>query len=222
MHEGLYERVFAHGAGGLSDEELLRVLLRSGSRSAPVRATAQALLSLYPQLAHLDAADGAALTVVAGIGMSKAVGLIAAIELGARVAAQDRVRFGEVRTLDGLARQMMHQLGGLKQERLLAIYLDARLAVIEQVTVAIGGVSEAVADPRVVFTQALRLNASFVILVHNHPSGHPDPSAADVDMTARFIEAGQIVGVTVLDHLIIGGEGYHSFAQTDERLNFFK
>lgn len=222
MHERLYERVFEHGASNLADEQLLRVLLRSGSQTVPLAKTVAGLLTAYPHLARLDHADGAHLTTIPGIGLSKAVGIIASLELGLRVSAQEGLRYGEVRTIDELGSRLIKQLRGIKQERFIAIFLDARLAVIEQATMALGGMSAAEADPRVVFTKALRVNASYLVLAHNHPSGDPEPSVADVSVTARFIEAGAVVGVTVLDHLVIGQSTYHSFAQNDEGLNFFK
>ncbi len=222
MSEGLYERVFAHGASGLDDEQLLRVLLRSGSQAVPLTATVAALLQAYPHLARLDHASGVQLATIPGIGLSKAVGIIAGLELGLRVSAQEGLRYGEVRSLAELGGRLVKQLRGVKQEQFIAIYLDARLAVIEQATMALGGLSAAEADPRVVFAKALRLNASHLIIAHNHPSGDPTPSGADIDVTARFIEAGAIIGVVVLDHLVIGQAHYHSFAQNDEGLNFFK
>ncbi|WP_461213487.1 RadC family protein [Lacticaseibacillus sp. GG6-2] len=222
MHEHLYERVFEHGAGSLSDEQLLRVLLRSGSQTVPLANTVAGLLAAYPHLARLDHADGARLTAISGIGLSKAVGIIASLELGLRVSAQEGLRYGEVKTIDEIGSRLVKQLRGIKQERFIAIFLDARLAVIEQATMALGGMSAAEADPRVVFTKALRVNASYLVLAHNHPSGDPEPSVADISVTARFIEAGVVVGVSVLDHLVIGQSTYHSFAQNDEGLNFFK
>ncbi|WP_390408255.1 RadC family protein [Lacticaseibacillus jixiensis] len=221
MHFNLYERVAAHGAGPLEDGELLRVLLRSGSGTTPLTKTVAAVLAAYPRLANLNTATVADLTALPGIGLSKAVGLIAALELGQRVVAQQAARFGTVASSEAIGARLIRQWQGVSQEQVLAIYVDSQLQVIAEAIVAVGGQDAATIDPRVVFAQALRHNAAALLLAHNHPSGLVTPSAADALTTERFAQGGALLGISLLDHLIIGHKHYYSFAQ-HHRLNYSK
>lgn len=221
MHLGLYERVAAHGAGPLADQELLQVLLRSGSGSTPVAQTITALLAAYPRLAQLDTATVPELTALPGIGLSKAVGLIAALELGQRVVAQSTARFGTAASSETIGRRLIRRWQGVAQEQVLAIYVDSQLQVISETVVAVGTRDAAAIDPRIVFAEALRQNAAALLLAHNHPSGQVTPSTADAQTTARFAQGGALLGIALLDHLIIGHKRYYSFAQ-HHRLNYSK
>ncbi|MFD1483703.1 DNA repair protein RadC [Lacticaseibacillus baoqingensis] len=218
----LYERVAAHGASGLSDAELIQVLLRSGNGQVPIQATVAAILTQWPALNGLAQATVPDLLALSGIGLSKAVGLVAGVEFGQRVWTQTTLRYGTVVSVQALAAHLMQRLRGQTREVMLTLYLDTKLQVIQEATTALGGLDAATADPRVVFAEALRQNASCLILAHNHPSGDPTPSQADKAVTKRFIQAGQLLGISVYDHLVIGNNQYYSFADHLEDLNFFK
>lgn len=219
---GLYERVAAHSAGGLSDAELMQVLLRSGTASVPVQETVAMLLARWPALNGLAQANVAQLTAIPGIGLSKAVGLVAGIEFGQRVWSQTTLRYGAAVSSEALGGHLVRRLRGQRREVMLTAYLDTQMRMIQEATTALGGLDAAAADPRVVFASALRQNAGRLIIAHNHPSGDPTPSSADVDVTARFVAAGQLLGIQVVDHLVIGNGSYYSFAEHDEDLSFFK
>lgn len=216
------ERLLAHGPQVLSDAELLAVLLRSGNGAVTVDATIQALLTRFPGLSGMAEMKAAELLAVPGIGPSKATSLSAGVELGQRVSRRAYERFGTVASSHSLGQRMLRRFAGVGQEHMLVLLLDVKNAVIQEVEAARGGVDAAMVDPRVVFRAALAVNASRMILVHNHPSGDPRPSAADQALTERFIAAGELLGVTVLDHLIIGASEYFSFAQKSEDLRFSK
>ncbi|WP_054666072.1 RadC family protein, partial [Lacticaseibacillus camelliae] len=196
------EMIEAHGALALSDQELLEVVIGSGSGKWQVALVAEAVLRQYPALSGLSAATPAELAQVPGIGPTKAARLLAGLELARRVQQRQTLRYGAVLDAEQIGQAMVQRLSGATEEHLLALMLDVRNAVIRELELAHGGVDKSIADPRVVFRAALALNASRLILVHNHPSGDHLPSAMDSDLTARFVAAGEMIGVTVLDHII--------------------
>ncbi|WP_125707211.1 RadC family protein [Lacticaseibacillus porcinae] len=222
MKPDLYERIVKNGASALSDAELYRVLLRNGSKGTTMAQTVAELQGRFPDFRGLNAVDAELLMTFAGIGLSKAAGLLAAIEFGRRVMEQSTKRYGEVLSVESLAEELMPRLGASPQEHVLAFLLDTQLKLIQEMPVAVGGLTQADAEPRVVFSQALKVHAASLILVHNHPSGHVLPSQADIDVTARFVQVGELIGVSVLDHVIIGAHDYYSFASHHQGLNFFK
>lgn len=207
------EMIEAHGAGALSDEQLLAVVIGSGSGRYGVAAVAEAVLQQYPALSGLNAATPGDLLLVPGIGPTKAARLLARLELARRVQHRQTLRYGEVLDAQQIGEAMVQRLAGAPEEHLLALMLDVRNAIIRELELAHGGVDKSIADPRVVFRMALSLNASRLILVHNHPSGDHLPSTMDIELTSRFVAAGELIGVTVLDHIIVGGDRYYSFSQ---------
>lgn len=222
MKPDLYERIVQNGASALSDAEVYRVLLRSGTKQVPMAQSVAQLLGTFPDFQGLNLVDAKQLMQISGIGLSKAAGLLAAIEFGRRVVEQGTKRYGEVLSVESLADELMPRLGPSPQEHVLAFLLDTQLKLIQEMPVALGGLAQADAEPRVVFSQALRVHAASLILVHNHPSGNVTPSQADVLVTTRFVQAGELIGVAVLDHVIIGAHDYYSFASHHQGLNFFK
>lgn len=222
MKPDLYERIVKNGASALSDAELLQVLLRNGSKSAPMPQIVATVLGVFPDFKGLNLADAKQLMAISGIGLSKAAGMLAAIEFGRRVVEQSTKRYGEVLSVESLAAELMPRLGASSQEQVLAFLLDNQLQLIQEMPVALGGLTQAQVEPRVVFSQALKVHAASLILVHNHPSGNVSPSRADRAVTKRFVEVGQLIGIRMLDHVIIGAHDFYSFAGDGEGLNFFK
>ncbi|MFD1393013.1 DNA repair protein RadC [Lacticaseibacillus jixianensis] len=207
------ELIQAHGAGALSDKELLEAVIGSGGGHWPVAAVAEQVLQAYPTLSGLNMASAGELTAVPGLGPSKAARLVASLELARRVQQRQTLRFGEVLDAQQIGEAMVQRLAGAPEEHLLALMLDVRNAIIREVELAHGGVDKSIADPRVVFRLALSLNASRLILVHNHPSGDHLPSEMDSELTARLSAAGNLIGVLVIDHIIVGGGQFYSFRQ---------
>lgn len=209
--DGARERMRAVGTEGLSDAELVAVLLGTGARSEPVSVLASRLLHDLGGIAALSRVGTGALEQVPGVGPTKASRLVAAVELGRRVVARPLprgTRIGSSREVDAAVRP---RLADADVEHFIAIALDAKNRPIGELEIARGGLSACPVSPADVFRALLREAAAGVVFVHNHPSGEPSPSADDVALTERLRRAGELLGVKVLDHVIIGREGYFSF-----------
>jgi len=206
------ERLFREGPETLSDAQLLAILLRVGR---PDSSAVQVAMDL---LHHLDGLQGLAnrgldeLCQIPGIGLAKAAQLKAAIELGKRVLATPL----STGTRIGSSRDLFHsyypRLRDLRHEVFKIILLDAKHTIIRDATVSEGSLTLSIVHPREVFNLAVRESAAAVIFLHNHPSGDPQPSAEDRALTARLVSAGEVLGIRVLDHLIVGDGQYVSFA----------
>lgn len=211
MIDGPRERLRAVGTEGLSDAELLAVLLGTGARSEPVVVLASRVLHEVGGIAALARVGPGLLEQVVGVGPTKASRIVAAVELGRRVLARPLprgARIGSSRDVDAALRP---RLADAEVERFVAIALDAKNRPLGELEIARGGLSACPVSPADVFRTLLREAAAGVIFVHNHPSGDPSPSPDDVALTERLQKAGALLGVQVLDHVIIGREGYFSF-----------
>jgi DNA repair protein RadC len=208
---GPRERLVLHGRAALSDAELIAVLLGTGTNQTPVAVVAARLLDYAGGLAGLARLSAAELETQAGIGTTKACRLLAALELGMR----SHVRPLERRRALTSSRDVVAALGPRfaheQREHFIALALDAKNQPLAELPVAIGGIAACAVAPADVFRPVLRAAAVSVLFVHNHPSGDPAPSAADVAITQRLCRAGELLGVHVLDHVILGGAGYFSF-----------
>lgn len=211
MMEGPRERMRVVGTERLSDAELLALLLGTGARAEPVSVLASRILHELGGIAGLRRIGAGALEQLAGVGPTKASRIVAAIELGRRVATRPLPRgerIGSSRDVDAALRP---RLADADAERFVAIALDAKNRPVAEVEVARGGLSACPVSPSDVFRSLIKEAAAGVVFVHNHPSGEPSPSAEDVELTERLRAAGELLGVRVLDHVIIGREGYFSF-----------
>lgn len=208
---GPRERMRAVGIDMLSDAELLALLLGVGARDEPVGALASRILREIGGIAALSRIGAGALETMANIGPTKAARIVAAVELGRRIAARPlarNARIGSSRDVDAALRP---RLADADTEHFIAIALDAKNRPTFEVEVARGGLSQCPVAPADVFRALIREAAAAVVFVHNHPSGEPSPSADDVALTDRLRRAGDLLGVQVVDHVIIGREGYFSF-----------
>lgn len=206
----LRERLLGGGAEALADYELLEYLLFAGMRQGDTKPIAKALIARFGSLAGVLNADPAALQQVKGVGETSAAAL-KSVALAARRMARGQVLENPVlgswqALLDYLSIDMAH----LTVERVRVLYLDTRNRLINDHHVGDGSIDEASIHPREVIRRAMDLGASALILVHNHPSGNPEPSRADIQVTQRIAEAGRLLGVTVHDHVIVGREGHTS------------
>ena len=206
----LRERLLPGGAEALADYEVLEYLLYAAMRQGDTKPAAKALLKRFGTLSAVLNADPAALQQVDGIGETSAAALksvaIAARRM-ARSEVADKPVLGSWQSLlDYLAIDMAH----LTVERVRVLYLDARNRLIDDHHLGDGSIDEAAIHPREVIRRAMDVGASALILVHNHPSGSPEPSRADIQITQRIAEAGRLLGVTVHDHVTIGREGHVS------------
>ena len=202
------EKMLRLGARGLSDAELLAILLRTGTVEESALSIAQGLLKEYEQpggVALLAAARPEDLSKYKGIGNVKAITITAAIEFGRRLyARQASGDITSIRQPEDAANWYLHRLRYVQQEEFHVLLLSTKHQVLASCCVAVGTMDAALVDPRKVFQEALRHQAAALILAHNHPSGDPSPSKEDIALTLRLAEAGKLLELPVLDHIIIG------------------
>ena len=207
------ERLHADGPESLADAELLALLLGTGSRCGDAAWQAGQLLGLNGGLQGLARATQAELAAVPGMGPVRSASIVAALELGRRLAMR-RLRAGEaVLSPADVHRHFHPRLRDTPHERFVVVLLDGRHRWLRDVVVSQGTLTASLVHPREVFRPALREASAAVILVHNHPSGDPTPSREDVEITARLVRAGELLGVHVLDHVIVAERGYVSLRE---------
>ncbi|MBM4433177.1 MAG: JAB domain-containing protein [Chloroflexi bacterium] len=205
------ERLQKLGVEALSAQEILALILGRGISGESVMVTAQRLLSHFGNLKGIAAASLEELSQVKGIGLAKASQLKAAFELASRFEGySDTKKSPQVKAPEEVAALVTGKLKGKKKEHFLALLLDTRSQLIKIAEISIGSLDTSIVHPREVFKEALSASAASVILVHNHPSGNPEASEDDVKLTKRLAEAGEVLGVDVLDHIIIGDKDYLS------------
>ena len=197
------ERLAADGADALSDAELLAIILRVGSGRGSAVELAQSLLAAMGGLSALENASVAELCAHHGIGRAKAVQIKAALELGRRLQREPLDARAEIRSPADAAQYLAPRMAAMSRETLQVILLDGRHRVMDVSKVAEGRVNTVGARMADVFRDAVRRECTAVILAHNHPSGDPAPSEDDTKLTRTAAEAGKILGVEVLDHLVI-------------------
>lgn len=208
------EKMIQFGPEILSNAELLAILIRTGTRELSALDVANRILSLSEEgLRFLGQCSVDDLSVINGIGPSKACQILAGVELGRRMT---RARLMNPRVLNHpreVAAYLVEDMKDLRQEWFRILLLNNRKQVIGFETVSVGTLNASLVHPRDVFEKAIRKNASTLILVHNHPSGNPTPSAEDRLLTKRLTEAGALMGIEVIDHLIVGNGTYYSFKE---------
>ncbi len=208
------ERLVALGASALSSGELLALLIGSGGSRHSALHLGQALLAgAGGSLRRMAMQPVAALTATAGVGLARAVTVHAALELGRRLAAEAREDGAPVRSPRDVARLFAPRLEDLPVEEFHVAVLDAQHRLERDVTVTRGILTSSLVHPREVFREAIAERAAAVILVHNHPSGDPTPSADDRLVTEQLVAAGKLLDIPVHDHVIIGRGRYTSFAE---------
>lgn len=207
------ERLKALGETYLSDQELLAILLRTGTTKIAVLELAGQILSHFETLENFRRASIEELMAISGIGMTKAVEIRAMIELGKRIQTTERQRFGQIKGSQQFATTLIQEMSDYDQEHLMAVYLDSRNQVIKKRTIFVGTVNSASANPREILHYAVKTLSAGVLIAHNHPSGDPNPSDADMLFTERMAEACEAVGIILVDHLIIGYQRYFSFQE---------
>lgn len=198
------ERMMLYGASALSHAELLAILLRTGTRHESAVHMAQRLLSGMQGIRGLVDMSLDELTRLKGIGPAKAVQLKAGIELGQRLAKARLPETEVIRSPHVAAELLMEQMRYLQKEHFVCLFLNSKNHIIAQETLSIGSLNATIVHPREVFRAAIKCSSASVICAHNHPSGDPSPSEEDILMTKRLIEAGEIVGIDILDHIVIG------------------
>jgi DNA repair protein RadC len=212
------ERLSRYGAGALSTAELLAILLRTGVHGENVINLAMRLLAQYSGLSGLAKASSSELEQIKGVGPAKVTQLKAAFELGRRLLVEAPDERPQIRSPSDAANLVMLEMGLLDQEHLRLLLLDTKNRVIEMPTVYVGNLNTSVIRVGELFRYGLRANCAGMIVVHNHPSGDPTPSPEDVRVTERIVEAGRLLDIEVLDHLVIGKGRFVSLKE--RRLGF--
>ena len=207
------ERLAKEGVEALSNQELLAILLRTGTRQASVFEIAQKVLSNLSSLTDLKKMTLQELQSLSGIGRVKAIELQAMIELGHRIHKHETLEMESILSSQKLAKKMQQELGHKKQEHLVALYLNTQNQIIHQQTIFIGSATRSIAEPREILHYAIKHMATSLILVHNHPSGAVSPSRNDDHVTKLVKEACDLMGIVLLDHLIVSHSSYFSYRQ---------
>jgi DNA repair protein RadC len=206
------ERLIKFGVESLSIPELLALILGRGTKGKSVLVTASELLQRYKSLKKLAGASINELCTIQGIGEAKATQIKAALELAKRMEDDDSVKITKtaVKCPEDILHIIKKDLKGKKKEHFILALLDTRNHLIAIRTISIGSLDTSIVHPREVFLEAVSNSAASVIFIHNHPSGNPEPSEEDIKLTRQLIEAGKLLDIDVLDHIIIGDDGYLS------------
>ncbi len=204
------EKLGEYGVENLSDRELMALILRTGNMVSGVMQTAETVLKKYSlkDLSQITVRD---LTFIKGVGDAQASSIIAAAELGKRMYNMYPRPLNHPEDILPIVADLRTK----QREHLTGLYLNSRNHLMFRITISVGTVDASLAHPREVFAPAIRKGASGIILVHNHPSGDPEASQADIDMTARMIESGKILGIEILDHIIVARNKWSSLNRTE-------
>lgn len=212
------ERLIKYGSSTMSDAHLLGILIGSGDRRSKKNAVdlSRDLLSAFGNLENLDQATVTEMCQIKGIGAAKAAQIKAALEVGKRMASKPTGVKIKLKSSQAFVEQFSPFLKHLKKEIVKIVLLDPKLQLIKDLTISEGSLNASIVHPREVMIPAIRESAASFALIHNHPSGDPTPSQKDFEVTHRLNQTGKIIGIHMVDHIIIGGNGFFSFA--DERL----
>lgn len=205
------ERLYNYGSEYLSNEELISIILKTGSKNYSVKEVALKLLETVGSIDKLKDIGISTLTNIEGIGRVKAIELKAAIELGRRVyinKSEDKIKLNKAISIYDYFKDV---LGDKKQEYFYCVYLDTKGNYLGKKCLFIGTINNSLVHPREIFKEAYLLSANGIICVHNHPSGDVSPSKEDILLTIKIKEIGIIHGINLIDHVIIGDNSYYSF-----------
>lgn len=208
------EKLLHKGAESLSDAELIAILLRTGKKGKSVLEISQELINDEKNLALLATRSVKSLTKISGIGNDKAVTLAAAFELSRRILSQSKWRSDKkITSPQDIADIFIPILRDEVKEKFMVVCLNSANKVIKYETISVGNLNSSVVHPREIFKVAIDNNSASIILIHNHPSGNPEPSNEDIRITKKLVESGKILEIPVFDHVIIAGETYTSFVE---------
>lgn len=205
------EKYYTKGGNNLTNSELLALLLGTGTKNQNVLSLSDKLIKQIPldKLASVGIKD---LTSFPGVGRTKALRILAAIELGERVFAPKHLNKVIVTCTKDIILELK-EYAGKKQEYLVVLYINARNELLQKEIIGIGSLNSLVITPKEVFSPALHVPCASIIVAHNHPSGDPEPSDDDIKFTQRIHEAGEVLGIKLLDHIILARSSYYSFRE---------
>jgi len=208
------EKLLMRGAQNLTDAELIAILLRTGKKGTSVLEISRELIKSEGNLAVLATKTVESLQKVSGIGKDKAATLAAAFELSRRILSQEKwFSNKKVTSPQEIADIFIPLLRDNNKEKFIVVCLNSSNKIIKHDTISIGNLNSSVVHPREIFKVAIDCASASIILIHNHPSGNPEPSNEDIRITKKIVESGKILDIPVFDHLIIAGETYTSFVE---------
>jgi DNA repair protein RadC len=208
------EKLERLGSAGLGDNELLALVLGSGSRDSDALAIANRLLAQAGGLHGLTRIGPGELRRVEGIGRARAAQVMAAVELGRRTLMREAAQRPRLKTPRDVAAYLLPQYGAMPIEQFGIVMLDTKQRVIRIKILSSGSLDSTIVHPREVFREAASASAAAIVLFHNHPSGDPTPSGDDIVLTARLVSAGSVMGIDVVDHLILADQRYFSLVES--------
>lgn len=210
------EKMQLQGKEALTDAELFAIIFRTGTRTINAVALAEQMLRRNingAPLVNLYQDSLLELQEISGIGQVKAAQVHAVLELSKRISKQRHGMEVKITSANAVANMYMEDLRHLKQECFKVIYLDTKNKIINDENISVGSLNASIVHPREVFKNAVKNSANSIIIMHNHPSGDPAPSREDIDITRRIRKSGELLGITLLDHIIIGDHRYISFKE---------
>ncbi|GGJ84145.1 UPF0758 protein YsxA [Lentibacillus kapialis] len=207
------ERLLKLGAGHLSNQELLAILIGSGTKKESVMVLSNRVLMHFEGLNLLKDATIEELMAIKGIGMAKGVLLLSALELGKRMNQYKPDDRYVIRSPEDGANYIMEDMRTLNQEHFIVLFLNTKNQVIHRQTIFIGSLNASIVHPREIYREAVKRSAASIICAHNHPSGDPAPSQEDIHVTKRLVESGKMIGIELLDHLVIGDRKFISLKE---------
>lgn len=208
------ERLIAYGVEALSNEELLAIILKSGTRNKSVKSLASEVLNNAVEIDRLKDCGINLLTSINGIGETKACEVLASIELGKRIYLIGQKNKYKIKTSKDVYNLMKYDLSLKQQEYFYCLYLNNKNEVLERKLLFMGTVNKSLVHPREVFKYAYLSSASGIICIHNHPSGDVNPSRDDIILTEKLVEIGRIQAIPIIDHIIVGDDSYYSMSES--------
>lgn len=208
------EKLLLKGSQNLSDAELIAILLRTGKKGKSVIEIARELISSEGNLSMVAGKTVDSLQKVSGIGKDKAATLAAAFELSRRILSQSKwLSNKKVTSPQEIADIFIPILRDENKEKFIVVCLNSANKIIKHETISVGNLNSSIVHPREIFKVAIDCSSASIILIHNHPSGNPEPSNEDISITKKIVESGKIMDIPVFDHLIIAGDTYTSFVE---------
>ncbi|MBN2260346.1 MAG: DNA repair protein RadC [Clostridiales bacterium] len=214
LNERPREKMINIGSKKLSNTELLAILIQTGSKSESSLALAQKILELMNNGIHeLNNMTVQELCQIKGIGPSKAVQILAAVELANRIKMDEFLIKEKIMSPKDIYDIVGQDMKYFKKEVFRVVFLDTKNRVIDYEDISMGSLNSSIVHPREVFNRAVKKSAAGIVLMHNHPSGNPTPSSEDINITKRLAQAGELLGIKVMDHVIIGIGKYYSMRE---------
>jgi len=208
------EKMIMYGPSSLSNTELLAILIRTGTKDQSALQLANSIISYDNDgIRYLTNCTIEELSSIKGIGVSKACQILAAVELGNRLSRSFLENKVTIRSPKDVANVFLNEMSYLTKEYFKVVFLNTKNEIISYENISIGSLNASIVHPREVFNRAIKKSSASIILLHNHPSGNISPSKEDISITKRLVEAGNIIGIEVLDHLIIGNGKYYSLKE---------